>query len=306
MAASIDLSVAIGSMRLQNPVLTASGTFGYAKEFAPYMDLNTLGGVVTKGISIEPRIGNPPPRIIETPCGMLNAIGLENVGVERFINEKMEFLRQLPGAVIVNILGDTIEEYAALAGQLDVIDGIDALEVNISCPNVKAGGVAFGTEPRMAAAVTRAVKEAVQCPVVVKLSPNVTDIVEIALAVQEAGADGVSLINTLLGMAIDVQRRRPVLGNTMGGLSGPAIKPVALRMVYQVARAVDIPVIGIGGISSTQDVLEFIIAGASAVQIGTANFVTPGISQQIAEGLEAYIKDNDLQSIKDLIGSIES
>ena len=300
-----DLRVNIGSLVLQNPVMTASGTFGYAREFENLVNLHRLGAVIVKGISLHPRRGNPPQRIVETPCGMLNAIGLQNVGVERFISEKMPYLRNLAVPVIVNILGDTVEEYREITERLAPIDGIAALEVNISCPNVKRGGVAFGTDPQMARKVTEAVKEAAAVPVMVKLSPNVSDIVALARAVEDGGADSVSLINTLIGMAIDLKRRRPVLANVIGGLSGPAIKPVALRMVYQVAGAVAIPVIGIGGIDSTEDALEFILAGATAVQIGTANFINPRISEEVVEGIGAYVQDHDLQSIRELIGALE-
>lgn len=300
-----DLRVNIGSLVLQNPVMTASGTFGYAREFENLVNLHRLGAVIVKGISLHPRRGNPPQRIVETPCGMLNAIGLQNVGVERFISEKMPYLRNLAVPVIVNILGDTVEEYREITERLAPVDGIAALEVNISCPNVKRGGVAFGTDPQMARKVTEAVKEAATVPVMVKLSPNVSDIVALARAVEDGGADSVSLINTLIGMAIDLKRRRPVLANVIGGLSGPAIKPVALRMVYQVAGAVAIPVIGIGGIDSAEDALEFILAGATAVQIGTANFINPRISEEVVEGIGAYVQDHDLQSIRELIGALE-
>ncbi|BDD88026.1 dihydroorotate dehydrogenase [Desulfofustis limnaeus] len=300
-----DLRVNIGSLVLQNPVMTASGTFGYAREFESLVNLHRLGAVIVKGISLHPRRGNPPQRIVETPCGMLNAIGLQNVGVERFISEKMPYLRNLAVPVIVNILGDTVEEYREITERLALIEGIAALEVNISCPNVKRGGVAFGTDPQMARKVTEAVKEVAAVPVMVKLSPNVSDIVAMARAVEDGGADSVSLINTLIGMAIDLKRRRPVLANVIGGLSGPAIKPVALRMVYQVAGAVAIPVIGIGGIDSAEDALEFILAGATAVQIGTANFINPRISEEVVEGIGAYVQDHDLQSIRELIGALE-
>ena len=300
----IDLRVSIGSLKLRNPVMTASGTFGYAREFEPYVNLHRLGAVVVKGISLEPRAGNPPPRIVETSCGMLNAIGLENVGVERFISEKMESLQGMNVPVLVNILGDTVDEYQEIAKRLADVEGIAGIEVNISCPNVKKGGVAFGTVPQMAAAVTRAVKENANVPVIVKLSPNVTDITTIARAVAEAGADAVSLINTLIGMAIDHRSRRPQLANVIGGLSGPAIKPVALRMVYQVAQAVSIPVIGIGGIESTEDVVEFMLAGATAVQIGTANFVYPRASEDAVEGLARYVEEEKLGSVRELIGGL--
>ena len=250
-----DLHVQIGTLKLDNPVMTASGTFGYGAEFAGLLDLSRLGAIIVKGISLKPRAGNPPPRIVETACGMLNAIGLENVGLERFLVEKMPYLRQCGTRVIVNILGDTVAEYAQLAGRLAGVAGVDALEVNISCPNVDKGGVAFGAVPEMAAAVVRAVKEHAGQPVIVKLSPNVTDVALMARAVEDAGADAVSLINTLIGMAIDIHARRPKLANRTGGLSGPAVKPVALRMVWQVAQAVRIPVIGIGGIATAEDAL---------------------------------------------------
>ena len=301
---AVDLQVKIGALTLRNPVCTASGTFGYASEFASLVDLARLGAIVVKGISLAPRPGNLPPRIVETACGMLNAIGLENVGVERFITEKMPFLRELRTPVIVNILGDSVDDYARLAGRLATVPGIAALEVNISCPNVKKGGVAFGTVPEMAAAVTTAVRQAIALPVIVKLSPNVTDITVIARAVAEAGADGLSLINTLLGMAIDIRSRRPRLANSVGGLSGPAIKPVALRMVWQVAKAVTIPVIGIGGITTTEDALEFLIAGATAIQVGTANFYQPRATEEIVAGLAAYLREHGLDSIRQVIGSL--
>ncbi len=302
---SIDLSVDIGSLRLANPVMTASGTFGYAREFEQLLDLGCLGAAIVKGISLEPRAGNPPPRIVETPCGMLNAIGLENVGVDRFIQEKNDYLTGLDCPVIVNVLGDSLEEYEEITRRLAGISSVSAIEVNISCPNVKKGGVAFGTDPKMAAAVTKAVKEQADVPVIVKLSPNVTDITRIAMAVEEAGADSVSLINTLIGMSIDLSTRKPKLGNVIGGLSGPAIKPVALRMVYQVAQAVSIPVIGIGGIECAEDALEFMVAGATAVQVGTASFINPRAAQDVVEGIEKYMKENNLASISDIVGSLE-
>lgn len=299
-----DLNVSIGSLTLKNPVMTASGTFGYAREFEKYVNLHRLGGVVVKGISLEPRAGNPPPRIVETSCGMLNAIGLENVGVKRFIEEKMVSLQDVKVPVLVNILGDSISEYREIAKRLAGVAGIAGIEVNISCPNVKKGGVAFGTDPEMAATVTRAVKEESTVPVIVKLSPNVSDITIIAKAVEEAGADAVSLINTLIGMAIDHKSRRPKIANVIGGLSGPAIKPVALRMVYQVSKVVSIPVIGIGGIETYEDVLEFMLAGATAVQIGTANFINPRASEEAVQGLASYVKEQKLRSIRDVIGAL--
>ncbi len=300
----VDLRVTIGSLELQNPVMTASGTFGYAREFDDFVDLRRLGAVVVKGISLAPRAGNPPPRIVETACGMLNAIGLENVGVDRFISEKMPYLSALGIPIFVNILGDSVEEYSRIAERLAQVEGVAAIEVNISCPNVKKGGVAFGADPKMAAAVTAAVKQSCQVPVIVKLSPNVTDVTLMAKAVQDAGADAVSLINTLIGMAIDLGSRRPRLANIIGGLSGPAIKPVALRMVYQVAQAVTIPIIGIGGIVTAEDAMEFMLAGASAVQVGTANFVNPRASEDVVDGIAAYVREQQLGSVRNLIGAL--
>ena len=299
-----DLRVNIGSLELANPVMTASGTFGYAREFENLMNLHRLGAVIVKGISLHPRAGNPPPRIMETACGMLNAIGLQNVGVDRFITEKMNYLAGLNVPVIVNILGDSLAEYAEITDRLAGVPGVAGIEVNISCPNVKKGGVAFGTDPAMAAAVTLAVKKKAAVPVMVKLSPNVSDITLIARAVEEAGADSISLINTLIGMGINLKTKRPVLANVIGGLSGPAIKPVALRMVFEVARVVSIPVIGIGGIESAEDALEFMLAGATAVQIGTANFVNPRASEEVVDGIGAYVMAENLTSIRSIIGSL--
>ncbi len=295
-----DLSVQIGSLFLKNPVLLASGTCGYGVELQGLLDIERLGGIVVKGLSLRPKAGNPPPRIMETPCGLLNSIGLENVGVERFISEKLPALASLNTAVIVNILGDSVEEYKKIAQLLDQVQGIDALEVNISCPNVKAGGVAFGTDPRMAAEVTRMVRDVTNLPVIVKLSPNVTDITEIARAVSSAGADAVSLVNTLLGMSIDIRARRPALANVLGGLSGPAIRPVALRMVWQTVRAVDIPVIGIGGIQNASDALEFLLAGALCVQVGTATLVDPGAPLEILQGIRVYMKEMEIADVSHL------
>lgn len=285
--------------------MTASGTFGYGQEFASLVDLDSLGAIIVKGISLLPRPGNPPPRIIETSCGMLNAIGLENVGVERFITEKLPYLQKFSTPVIVNILGDSLDDYANLAARLNDVDGVAAIEVNISCPNVKKGGVAFGTDPAMAAAVTTAVKKASTLPVIVKLSPNVTDIALIARAVEDGGADGISLINTLMGMAIDIQSKRPKLANTIGGLSGPAIKPVALRMVWQTAQAVKVPIIGIGGIGTAEDALEFLIAGATAVQVGTANFYQPDAATKIIAGLDQYVRSQGMKSVRNIINSLQ-
>ena len=300
-----DLSVKIGSMELKNPVLTASGTFGYGREFSSLIDLDLLGGIVVKGVSLKPREGNPPPRIVETPCGMLNAIGLANVGLESFLEKKLPWLQGLNTAVIVNIYGHTVEEYGAVAAGLSGVKGISAIEVNISCPNVEQGGMAFGTDPDMSAKVTECVVKETDKPVIVKLSPNVTDIRKIAVAVEGAGADALSLTNTLTGMAIDIEKRVPKLANISGGLSGPAIRPVALFMVHQVVRAVKIPVIGVGGIVDYRDALEFLIAGARAIQIGTANFVNPRASLDIIEGLRIFCQDKGIDRIEDVIGTLK-
>lgn len=302
---SPDLRVNIGSLELANPVMTASGTFGYAREFANLMNLHCLGAVIVKGISLYPRAGNPPPRIVETACGMLNAIGLQNVGVDQFITEKMAYLAGLNVPVIVNILGDSLAEYEEITERLVGVPGVAGVEVNISCPNVKKGGVAFGTDPSMAAAVTTAVKKKADVPVMVKLSPNVSDITHIARAVEQGGADSISLINTLIGMAVDLKTKQPVLANVIGGLSGPAIKPIALRMVYEVAKAVSVPVIGIGGIESAEDALEFMLAGATAVQIGTANFVNPRASEEVVDGIGAYAVAEKLTSLRSIIGGLQ-
>ncbi len=299
---SPNLSVRLGPLSLPNPVLTASGTFGYGREYEPFVDLAGLGAVVVKGISLLPRAGNPPPRIVETPCGMLNAIGLENVGVERFVSDKLPYLRERGCRVIVNILGDSVEEYCRLVERLNEAEGVSAVELNISCPNVKRGGVAFGANERLAHELTQATRRVSRLPLIVKLSPNVTDIGLMARAVEEGGADAVSLINTLIGMAISVKTRKPVLANVTGGLSGPAIKPVALRMVYQVAGQVRIPVIGIGGIGTWQDAVEFILAGASAIQVGTANFVNPGATTAILGGIRAYLQEQGIGDVNEIIG----
>jgi dihydroorotate dehydrogenase (NAD+) catalytic subunit len=297
-----DMKVNIGSLRLRNPVMTASGTFGYGEEFGSLVNLHRLGAIIVKGISLLPRQGNPPPRIAETACGMLNAIGLENVGIERFFSEKLPFLQGIDTPLIVNILGDTVDDYQQLAARLNDEKKVAAVEVNISCPNVKQVGVAFGTDPDMAHAVTKAVRQHFSRPVIVKLSPNVTDIVMIARAVEEAGADAVSLINTVLGMAIDIESCKPKLANTFGGLSGPAIKPIALRMVWQVAESVSIPIIGIGGITTPEDAIEFFLAGATAIQVGTANFINPQATEEIIQGIGAYLDKNGITSIADIIG----
>jgi len=297
-----DMKVNIGSLRLKNPVMTASGTFGYGEEYSSLVNLHRLGAIIVKGISLLPRPGNPPPRIAETACGMLNAIGLENVGLERFITEKLPFLQGINTPLIVNILGDTVGDYQELAERLNEVEKVAALEVNISCPNVKQGGVAFGTDPAMAHAVTKAVCQHFSRPVIVKLSPNVTDITVIARAVEEAGADAVSLINTVLGMSIDIESCKPKLANIFGGLSGPAIKPIALRMVWQVAETLSIPIIGIGGITTPEDAIEFLLAGASAIQVGTTNFTNPKATEEIIQGIGEYLAANNIASLEDLIG----
>ncbi len=300
----IDMTVQIGSLKLKNPVLTASGTFGYALEYSSLVDLNRLGGVVVKGLSLEPRPGNRPPRICETSAGMLNSIGLQNVGLKAFVEEKLPRLKEFETAIIVNILGESVDDYARLAEALGRQKGVAALELNVSCPNVKAGGLSFGLDVEATRSLTKAVKEACDVPVWVKLTPNLTDPSHIARAAQEGGAEAVSLINTLLGLAIDPKTRRPRLGGGLGGLSGPAIKPVALRMVWQAARAVDIPVIGLGGITSGLAAAEFIIAGAAAVQVGTANFVNPRASLDILEELERFCWEEGLKRVSELRGSL--
>ena len=301
-----DLSVNIGGIKLKNPVMTASGTFGYAREFENLIDLNRLGAIIVKGLSLKPSMGNPPPRIVETPCGMLNAIGLENVGFTSFVEEKLQFLKELSTPVFINIYGKDIKEYAELASRIDDIEEIAGIEVNISCPNVKAGGVAFGTDPDAACKVVKAVRGNTGKPVMVKLTPNVTDITLIARSVEDAGADSISLINTITGMAIDIETRHPKLANITGGLSGPAIKPVALRMVWQVVQKVNIPVIGVGGIMTAEDALEFLIAGAIAVQIGTANLINPHATIDIIEGIEAFLIKRNISRITDIIGTFQT
>ncbi|MEG6522164.1 dihydroorotate dehydrogenase [Desulfotomaculum sp. 1211_IL3151] len=298
-----NLAVKIGQLKMLNPVTTASGTFGYGQEYSPYVDIDRLGAIVVKGTTLEPREGNPTPRLVETPAGILNSIGLQNVGVDHLIQAYLPYFAKLTTPVIVNISGNTIEDYADLAARLDGLGGIAALEVNISCPNVKKGGMAFGSDAKTAAEVTKAVRQATTLPVIVKLSPNVTDITEIAKSVEAVGADGLSAINTLLGMAIDVQRRKPVLGNILGGLSGPAVKPVAVRAVWQVYKAVAIPIIGMGGIMNAADALEFILAGATAVAVGTANFVNPRATLEVLEGIENYLMEHGMNDINQLIGA---
>jgi len=300
-----DLSVSIGRLRLNNPVMVASGTFGYGQEFEDFMDLNQLGAVIPKGISLDPMPGNPPPRIFETDGGMLNSIGLQNPGLRIFIKEKLPYLRKLKTELIINFFGNTQKEYVRLAGALDGVAGISALEMNVSCPNVKCGGIVFGSDPKMTYRLVSAVRKATALPLIVKLSPNVTDITATARGAEEGGADAVSLVNTFKAMAINIYSRKPELGNVFGGLSGPAIKPIAVRMVWEVYRAVKIPVIGIGGIVKAEDAIEFILAGASAVQIGTANLINPGAALEVAEGIKKYLLRTKTPRIRDLIGMFE-
>ena len=298
-----NLAVNIGGVQMKNPVTTASGTFGFGQEYSPFIDINQLGAVVVKGTTMLPKDGNPTPRIVETPAGILNSIGLQNPGVEYVVSHYVPYFKSLEVPIIVNISGSTVEEYALVAEKLEQAGGVAGLEVNISCPNVKQGGMAFGSDPAMAAEVTAAVRGATKLPIIVKLSPNVTDIVKVAEAVAKAGADALSLINTLLGMAIDINTKRPVLGNGMGGLSGPAVKPVAVRAVWQVYQAVSLPIVGMGGISTAEDALEFILAGATAVAVGTANFVNPKATVEIVEGIEKYLVQNGISDIKTLVGA---
>lgn len=298
------LAVEVAGIRMATPVMGASGTFGFGMEYEDFLDLADVGAVVSKGVTPKPRAGNGGVRIAETPAGMLNSIGLENPGIEAFCRDILPEAAKLPTAFIVNISAGTAEEYGEMAQMLDV-EGVDGIEVNISCPNVKEGGIVFGTDPKQAARVTQEVKKYTKKPVIVKLSPNVTDITQMARAVEEAGADAVSLINTLTGMAIDVEKRQPLLGNITGGLSGPAIKPVALRMVYQAAQAVSIPVIGMGGIQTGEDVAAFLLVGASAVEIGAENFANPRAVVEAAEGLDAYLERQAIEHARDLTGALE-
>ncbi len=299
------LAVDICGIHMNTPIITASGTFGFGEEFADFVDLERLGGVMVKGTTLLPRRGNEGVRIAETPAGMLNCIGLENPGAEVFLKETLPRLKKYNMNVIVNISGSTTEDYGTLAEMLDV-DGVAAIELNVSCPNVKEGGIVFGTDPVAASAVVRAAKAHTKKPVILKLSPNVTDIVMMAKAVEEAGADAVSLINTLMGMAIDIRTKKPVLGNITGGLSGPCVKPVALRMVWQVAKAVKIPVLGMGGISTAEDAIEFLLAGASAVVVGTANFVDPSVTMTIADGIAAYLDEQKIAHVNELVGALQA
>lgn len=298
----LDLSIQIAGVEMKNPVMTASGTFGSGREYGKYVDLNRLGAVVVKGIASTPWKGNSAPRVAETYGGMLNSVGLQNPGVRAFMEKDIPFLRRYDTKIIVNVCGKTLEEYCDVVERLQDAD-IDLLELNISCPNVKEGGVSFGTDPHMVELVTREVKRYARQPLIVKLTPNVTDIVTIAKAAEAGGADGISLINTLLGMAIDIHRRKPILANIVGGLSGPAIKPVALRMVYQVAKAVKLPIIGMGGIMNAEDALEFMMAGATAVAVGTANFINPRATIDILEGIEGYLRESkeELEALRGII-----
>ncbi|WP_369681976.1 dihydroorotate dehydrogenase [Malonomonas rubra] len=299
------LAVEVAGLKFKNPVMPASGTFGYGEEYAPYLDLNKLGAIVTKGLSLNPKAGNATPRICETVSGMLNAIGLQNIGIDAFIEHKIPFLAQYNSPVIVNFFGNTLEEYVEVATRLEDVPGVAGLEMNISCPNVKHGGIVFGTEASAAHEVVSQVRKKTQKPLIVKLTPNVTDIRVTAKAVEDAGADAISLINTLTGMAVDVKTRKPRLANTIGGLSGPAIRPIAVRLVHQVVQAVEVPVIGIGGISRAIDALEFLIVGAKAVQVGTANFVDPNVMETIIDGLEEFCQNEGIEDINELIGTLE-
>ena len=299
-----DLSVNIGNLKLSNPVMTASGTFGYGKEFEDFVDLEKIGGIIVKGTTLHRREGNPYPRMAETPMGMLNAVGLQNKGVDYFISEIYPQIKDIRTNMIVNVSGSAIEDYVQTAEKINALDAIPAIELNISCPNVKQGGMAFGVTAKGASEVVKAVREVYKKTLIVKLSPNVTDITEIARAVEGAGADSVSLINTLLGMAIDAEKRRPILSTITGGMSGAAVKPIALRMVWQVSKAVKIPVIGLGGIMNWKDAVEFLLAGASAIQIGTANFIDPAITVKVSDGINDYLDRHGFTSVKDIIGGL--
>jgi dihydroorotate dehydrogenase (NAD+) catalytic subunit len=301
-----DLSVDLGFLKLKNPVLAASGTFGYGLEFEPYIDLNKLGGFIVKGLYYSPREGNPPPRLVETSSGLLNAIGLPGIGVKRFSEEILPQLRKYNTALIVNVCGEREDEYASVVDYLNKEEGISAFELNISCPNVERDGLCPALNPESAYSVVKLVKKTSSRPLITKLSPNVTDIVEIALSAQEAGTDAISLVNTFLAMSIDIETRKPKLANILGGLSGPAIKPIVLRMVYQVVRQVQVPVIGIGGILSGQDALEFLIAGAKAVEVGTANFIDPESTVKIIEEIEAFCQKNGIDKIEEVIGTLKA
>ena len=300
----VNTAIQIGDITLKNPVMTASGTYGYGLEYSDFIDLSKLGGIVVKGTTLNPRQGNPYPRMAETPSGMLNAVGLQNKGVEYFCSEIYPSIKDIDTHMIVNVSGSTVEDYMATAERIAELDKIPAIELNISCPNVKEGGMTFGVTCAGAAEVVRAVRKVYPKTLIVKLSPNVTDITEIARAVEDEGADSISMINTLLGMAIDVKSRKPILSTVTGGLSGPAVKPVALRMVWQTAKVVSIPIIGMGGISSCEDAIEFLLAGASAVQVGTYNFVDPTITTKISSGIEDYLVQNNMTDVSQLIGGL--
>lgn len=301
----VNLSVDIAGLRLKNPVMTASGTFGYGEEYSEFLDLNSLGAIVVKGISLNPKAGNPTPRIYETPCGMLNAIGLQNVGAEEFVSKKLQFLGQFETPIIVNFFGDTIEEFVETAKVLSTADRVSALELNVSCPNKAAGWSNFGTDEMLMGKVITSVRGVTSKPLIVKLSPNVTDIKKMSLISQESGADAISLINTITAMAVDIKKRRPVLANNIGGLSGPAIKPIAVRMVWEVCQTVKIPVIGMGGIMSAADALEFLIVGARAIAIGTANFVNPRVTIEVIKGLEEFLIKEGIQDINSIVGTLK-
>jgi dihydroorotate dehydrogenase (NAD+) catalytic subunit len=300
----IKMQVDIGNLKLKNPVLVASGTFGYGDELSELFDVGQLGGIVTKSLTLKPRVGNPPPRIVETPCGMLNSIGLANIGVDRFIAEKLPILRNFKTAIIVNVAGKRVEDYPEVVKRIEDAGGVDAYEINISCPNVKEGGLEFGTSREMTGKIVSSVRKVTGKTLIVKLTPNVSSVSEIAKVCKDEGADAVSLINTVVGMAIDIKTRKPKLSTITGGLSGPAIKPIAIAKVFEVFQNVDIPIIGIGGIMNWMDAVEFLIAGARAVQVGTANFVDPTASIQILNGIISYCEENGISDINDLIGSI--
>jgi dihydroorotate dehydrogenase (NAD+) catalytic subunit len=301
----ISLKVDIAGIKMKNPVMVASGTFGYGEEYHQFIDLKELGAIVTKSVTLLPRSGNQPPRLAETPAGMLNSIGLQNVGIDRFISEKMPFLSDIGVPVIASISGEKIEEYVELAVRFGDVKGVSGLEINISCPNVSRGGMMFGSDPNVTHQLIGSVRKSTKLPLITKLSPNVTDIAEIARAAEDAGADALSLINTLLGMAIDINTRKPKLANITGGLSGPAVRPVAVRMVWQVAKTVNIPIIGMGGIMKAEDALEFIMAGAKAVSVGTANFINPLTTMEIISGIRDFMVSNDVMDVNDLVGSLQ-
>jgi dihydroorotate dehydrogenase (NAD+) catalytic subunit len=296
-----DLSITIGRIRLKNPVIVSSGTFGFAEEFENFFDLNQLGAIIPKGISLRPMKGNPPPRIFETEGGIINSIGLQNPGFQQFIKRKLSYYKDLKTHLIINFFGNTQKEYVELARRFNDVPGISGLEMNISCPNIKRGGIVFGTDPRMAYRLVKAVRKVMILPLIVKLSPNVTDIALMAKSVEEGGADAVSLVNTFRAMAVNIHTRKPELGNVIGGLSGPAIKPIAVRMVWEVSQAVHIPIIGMGGIMSAEDAIEFILVGASAIQIGTANFINPSTGTEVIRGIKNYLIQNKINCIQKII-----